>query len=537
MDLKTSLPYEKISLTERCSLSDIITGDDITEMHTPYWIFYLATGDKDVESIICTTVNSMLTYLDPGTGLIGTYRYSVEQGSLLNTDVLKQDAEHGGEAPMYSIFPYAWYFKNDRAIASLENFAKTMLECNNDSRYVHFHLYIERRSDGTWVFKDYRQVPANPEAYCDIMEFWWILPTLEAAVVTNDNTLRNRIISRVRVVMDNMISLQDNSTGRIPTVYKMDGSSGYWGKWGLNEAWDPSPQAFSRWIQSSYIMHNLTGEAKYLRSLDKFWDWYFQHWNYLGNPDEYTTMGEYIFHSYYTGNFTYMPKIYEWAQSLDNSESKTLSWMIAKALYYSISGDEEALNQALRAEKEYRQQNFLEYSGHYFYLDSEGHNLASAGNVDFLFRGYISNLILLKNRGREIHGLLYRDLLALGWLLPNLIRKPCVSNTGIYDMYIDWLRGDIEHLKLKVISTNEYLSKAEEMLNEAIKARQDGDLIKAKNYVIRGFSELQKLKDMQRFEEESTHALTILITLMIGITISILLLMYLLKRYQMQRLI
>jgi len=50
VDLKTALPYETISLTERRPLRTIITGDDITEMHTPYWIYYLATEDDDIKN-------------------------------------------------------------------------------------------------------------------------------------------------------------------------------------------------------------------------------------------------------------------------------------------------------------------------------------------------------------------------------------------------------------------------------------------------------------------------------------------------------
>jgi hypothetical protein len=527
VDLKTGLPYETISLTERRPLRDVVTGDDITELHTPYWVYYLATGDEDVKEIIASTIEAMLTFLDPGTGLVGSYKYDIGLGGLSEADTVKQDAEHGGEAPMYSLFPYAWCFKSEKAVRSLENFAKIMLLCNNESGYIHFHLYIERRSDGSWLFKDYGQVATGPDTYCDIMEFWWILPTLEAAVVTKDDRLRSQIIDRVKIVMDNMISLQDKSTGQLPTVYKMDGSSGYWGKWGLDEAWDPSPGAFSRWIQASYIMHNLTSESKYIRALDRFWDWYFKYWNYLGNPEEYATMGEYVFHSYYTGNSTYIPKVHEWALSLGSPETKTVPWMIAKALYYSISGEEEALKQALMAEEEYRKHNFLNYSGYSFYLDSYGHSHASACDVDFLFRGEISNLILLKNRGKEIHGLLYRDLLALGWLIPSLVHESYHPSGRIYETYIMWLREDIKRERLKFASTDDLLTKAEESLHEAVKAYQSGDYIQVKEHVIHGFDELKKYKLKA---EGISVATSIILTISIAILVAVFA-YWLIKRY------
>jgi len=519
VDLKTALPYETISLTERRPSETVITGDDVTEMHTPYWIYYLATGDEDIEAIICTVVESMLKYLDPGTGLIGSYRYDTIQGALLDIDRVKQDAEHGGEALMYSVFPYAWCFKSEKAIVCLENFARAMLECNKDPRYIHFHLYIERLQNGTWIFKDYGKVDPNPDAYCDIMEFWWVLPTLEAAVVTENATLRDQIVERVKLIMDNMIDLQD-STGRLPTVYRMDGSSGYWGKWGLDEAWEPSPDAFSRWIQASYIMHHLTRDEKYIHVLNRFWDWYFNYWDYMGRASEYNVIGEYIFHSYYTGNSTYIPKIYEWASSLGSStQNRDEVWMIAKALYYAISGDEEALEQALEAEQYYRRINFREYLGYYFYLDPSGHGIASEGDVDFLFRGYISNLILLKNRGQQVHGLLYRDLLALGWLIPEIIHGPYIQNGKIYERYIAWLYEDINNIKLKKVSANEYIAEAEEYLDKAIIAYQNGDYVQVKEYVIQGFNEIQKY----RLKIEGEFILSnLLISLFIAIAVLLL---------------
>jgi len=523
VDLKTALPYETISLTERRPLRTIITGDDITEMHTPYWIYYLATEDDDIKTIICTVVESMLTYLDPGTGLLGSYRYDTMQGTLLNTDRIKQDAEHGGEALMYSVFPYAWCFKSKKAIICLENFARTMLEFNRDPRYIHFHLYIEKLPNGTWIFKDYGRVDPSPDAYCDIMEFWWILPTLEAAVVTENATLRNQILERVKLIMDNMIDLQDH-TGRIPTVYRMDGSFGYWGKWGLDEAWTPSPDAFSRWIQASYIMHYLTRDEKYIRALNRFWDWYFNYWDYLGRASEYNVMGEYIFHSYYTGNSTYISKVYEWASSLGSSiQNRDEAWMIAKALYYTISGDEEALKQALEAERYYRESNLREYSGYYFYLDSSGHTIASGGDVDFLFRGYISNLILLKNRGQQVHGLLYRDLIALGWLIPELIHGSYTLNGKIYERYIAWLCEDINNIKIKDSSIDEYIAKAEEYLIKAITAYQNRDYIQVKEYVIQGFDEI--LKHKLNIEGKKI-AYTLIFSFSIVIIITILIIFY-----------
>ncbi|RLI34221.1 hypothetical protein DRO55_06755 [Candidatus Bathyarchaeota archaeon] len=535
VNLNTGIPYESISLTERKGLSQFGSGGDVCEMFTPFWIYYIATQDEDVGEIISIVTESMIANYDPGTGLIGSHIYDMSSNILHEYTGSQRygywsDAEHGGEALMYSIFPYAWFFKSKSAIQCLERYARTMLSINNETGYVHFHLYIGLEPNGKWKFLDFdgerRMVPPDPQAYSDMMEFWWILPLLEAALVTENQTLREQIISRVRRVMDNIIELQNETTGQVPTVFKMDGSFGmlhnnYFG-------WTVGMYDYQNWIRASYFIHHLTGDSKYIRVLDRFWDWYFsypgfpvnfhqRYDNSLGVPigpgglSALNPLSQYVFHAYYTGNMKHMDKVMEWVDTLP-STGDGVSFMLAKALAYIVTGDRSYLEVALSAEKSYRKNHFFNIAGYRYYLEDSEVAASHKAESDF-FRGRIANLILAKNFGDETYGLIGwngRDLLALGWLVPAFNelakREPYDTAEPTARIYISWLKGDLprfrgiigknpfSHLVHHLI-TRSLIDSAENALKEAEKSYNNGHYVDAKNHVISAYELLREYKE------------------------------------------
>ena len=270
-------------------------------------------------------------------------------------------------------------------------------------------------------------VEPSPQAYTDMYQFYWVLPVLSAGVFTEDEVLKNKIIKRIKPLMDDIITLQDKDTGQVPFCIKMDGSSGKIYRGYFDITWPLSVNRYDKWIQASYFMYHLTKEKKYIRAVDRFWDWYFSYPSFPmtlkdqqdnsravvtrgGEYHVYPMISLYIFHSYYTGHKRYLKRVEDWIKGLRMYKLDG-NLCVAKGLGYAL-GNEAALREAMEMEEKIRDRDYKAVSGYYYYLDGIKEEHLTRFPTDN-FR----DLIHLKHKGEKAWGLTYRNMLALGWLM------------------------------------------------------------------------------------------------------------------------
>jgi len=442
VDAETGLPYDVIDLTKGSWADNEISGGESNQELRCFWEYFFATGDGRIKEIIKRVTKAYTSVLDPGTGFVGSYNYYTETGELIPsfTDDLtgtgefapevrkRQDPIHGTEAPMWSIFPSAWYLGDRGAIRSLERYAETLLQLNSEQGYVHFHMFYGNAFD-RWTAWDWSGDPGrfadasysvkpSPDAYADINEFNWILPMLGAAIVTESTSLRERIVDRVRVVMDNVLE-HENGTGRIRNVYKMDGTEAeYRAGW----SGEPNIWTYQSWIRSSYFIYNLTGDRRYLDAVTRFLDAYIS--TELRNQasiDGREVISFLIFHQYITGEKRFLEAAVNASRRMDRTPEaeRDINWAIVKALHYAATGDMRELEKALEVEESIRSKSIRRFAGKRFYLLDSELSRAPLDNWPVQhFRGKPITVLLLAERGNQTRGLVYRNLLTLGWMLP-----------------------------------------------------------------------------------------------------------------------
>jgi hypothetical protein len=437
VDDATGLPYEFINLRERTvpASSDLdftIGNNEIGEGHTSFWMYYFGSGEAWVGEFLHNVTRSMARYLDPGSGLIGLHHYDRRTGEL-ESDTHRiggcdfrggpageSSAQHGGEDPMYMMLPAAWHFKDEEAIAALERFSRTMLDLNSDPELIHLHLYVKicdgEASVGDWDGQHGDEiviVEPSPEAYTDLSEFWWVTPMLGTAIVTQDEGLRDEIVARCQLVIDNVIEHQEES-GRIPYVFRIDGSSARfestalgWSGYNLN----------SFFVRSSYLMHNLTGDPKYIDALERMYD-YFLDGHF---PSMYAFASHIIFHAYYTGDESRVGELVANIRAnypLEAIENNVYgcTW----ALYPWVwNGSISALQTALEGESRFRSRNWVPIP-----YDSDIHHYYPLRSADTIiewgwcpldkFGSGVEEFYALWRLGSRSKGLVGRDLLVLG---------------------------------------------------------------------------------------------------------------------------
>jgi hypothetical protein len=444
VDELTGLPYEFFSITERRPMQSgsfihrSIAGEDSTEEHTPYMLFAMATGDPEIVAIERRLVDGMTKYLDPGDGLVGCYRWEFTDRKLGpfwgwfkqpgGANYQLSDAEHGAEPALYSILPGAWFLGHRAALQTLERYCRTLLRINGNPRYPHFHLYVGRKADGSYDTYDWdgksayggRLQPDPAQAYSDIMEFWWILPMLGTAGLTQDQGLRAAVVRRVTPVMDCVARFQQ-ADGQIATTYRMDGSSGQITRQGyMYEGGSPT----SYWAIACYMMHKLTGDKRYLQMVER----------YLGSGQN-TDLSLMIFHEYHTGSPALRAKITQQLAKLVGTPGKAAQeerWAQQMALASIYLRDPTHLQAALDWEKEWRKAYYREIGGYYYYFSKDTNHYVTRYAYRVLekegvtghfisdhFRGPLVDLILINRLKDKTQGLIGRNLLLLGWLLPD----------------------------------------------------------------------------------------------------------------------
>ncbi len=440
VDQETGLPFDTFDWNHFRRAAESISGGDVCEMFTPYWAYLLATGDGRIRGIVNKVMDSYITYLDPGTGFVGNYAYDTVTNQLspsMNTKISEEnaatdsrgrllvDAEHGAEGPLYAVFPTAWYFQSRKAVRSLERYAENFVRLNEDPGFVHFHMYYGNAGD-TWQVADWSGCPGyrfdssmwgepSTDAYADLMEFWWVLPSLGCAVVTSNQNLRERIIQRVALAMDNILEEQSED-GCVDFVYRMDGSfSNYSGGY----ATLPGIYSYQNWARACYFMDFLTGEGEYVDSLGRYLRWYVS-----SGPREYPDllMSFLVFHYYYTGDEEYLRLAKDVYSSLaGGTASGPEVQAVCGAILYSATGDASQLEDTLKVERSLREANYRKIKGRRYYLleselESTPVNGLSKWEVDN-FRGVVAGVFFCAERGTEARGLVDRNLLLLGWLL------------------------------------------------------------------------------------------------------------------------
>lgn len=448
VDTYTGLPYEFFSITERKPTQSLhvvhrsIGGDDTTEQHTPYMLYAMATRDPVIVGIEEKILDAMTTHLDPGDGLVGCYRWDFYErrlgpfwgwfGRPGGTHYQLSDAEHGAEVALYSLLPGAWFLGHEGALRSLELYARTMLKINSDPRFVHFHLFIGRNPDGTYVTYDWdgrsrygsNLVDDPGKGYSDIMEFWWIVPMLGAAALTDDAELRRDILARVEPIMDNVTRFQQ-SDGTVATTYRLDGSHGSVTKPGYMYAGGSPP---INWVRACYAMHALTGKRKHLGAAARYWK----------SPKARRNLSLMIFHSRYA-------KTAELATEIDAAIAKLQPdvkqqrrderWATNLALASVYTGDPKYLSAALKWEERWRRRQYRDIAGYHYYFSRNTNHYVNRFAYKVLrdegvtghfisdhFRGPIVDLIVIKHLGSKTMGLVGRNLVELGWMLPNMVR-------------------------------------------------------------------------------------------------------------------
>jgi len=445
VDRNTGLPYDTVNWNTSSSADESISGNDLCEEFTPFWVYMLATGDPRIQSIVRRVMRAYVTYLDTGTGFVGNYHFDTLTGELspgFNEDLsgdswavdgrLLVDAEHGAEGALYATFPASWYFKDQRTIRSLEGYAENLLSLNDDPRFVHFHMYYGNAYD-TWQVADWNGRPgywfdsslwvkASPQAYADLMEFWWILPALGCAVVTESEHLRDRITNRVGRVMQNIVERQ-GPDGRVDFVYRMDGS---FSNFSRGYAVEPTIYSYQNWLRACYFMDHLTDDSRYVDSAGRFLRWYVENDMPTDNPENLVSF--LVFHYFYTGQGEFLDLAKRVVEGLEEPSggSALVSCAVSHAILYSATGDEEELRKALRAEARLRQSCYRRIcSKRVYMLDEE---IKAARNISHwdvdLFRGRISGVFFCAEKGKEAKGLVDRNLLLLGWLLDPSVLKP-----------------------------------------------------------------------------------------------------------------
>jgi len=457
VDKITGLPYEVFSITERKPFTEhpnhrSIGGDDATEEHLPYMIYYIATGDKEIGDIERKVARGFSEYLDPGDGMVGCYRWDFIDKKLgpfwgwcaspSGKSYCFSDAEHGSEVAAQTVLPAAWYLHDQAALQTLERYSRTLLKLNSDPKYLHFHLFVGRDQEGKHLVYDwngqtalegkgalaangYNGVTDPARGYSDILEFAWIMPMLGTAHLTRDAELRRAIINRVQPIVDNVIDFI-TPDGKIPWRLKMDGSLGDRPKDAGSYMYG-SGNDTSYFIRALYAMHALTGDDCYKDALDAYWE---------NEPDRLDPqeMSLLVFHAKYFKTKEWDGKIKRcialWEQGKSGKKIRTLPWARIMALATVATGDKSYLAKALEWEKGWRRTNYRKIGGFYYYFDKDENNYVDAMAYRDVksygwfmsdhFRGYISDLVLIKDRGDATWGLTYWNLLILGWMVPGL---------------------------------------------------------------------------------------------------------------------
>ncbi len=439
IDDVTGLPYEFINLRDMVvpASSDLdftIGNNEIGEGLTSFWMYYFGSGEDWVGDFLHDVARNMAKYLDPGSGLIGLHHYDRRTGQLEeDTHRLggcdfrggpagESSAQHGGEDPMYMMLPAAWYFGEQEAVAALERFSRTMLCLNSDPRLVHLHLYV-KRCDGEWSVGDWdgehgediNIVGPDPNAYTDLSEFWWVTPMLGTAMVTRDASLKAAIIDRCRTVMENVIRHQDAS-GRIPYVFRMDGELARFEKTALGWLGYNLDSVF---VRSAYLMHNLTGDAKYLEALERLFDYFLD-----GRvPSLYSFASHILFHAYYTGDSSRVDSLIRHTRtsyplSSIQGDIYGCTWRLFPWVW---NGSEPDLQMALEGESRFRSCNWVpipyESDLHHYYPLSTADTIIEWGWCPLdKFGSGVEEFFALSVLGSRTKGLVGRDLLILGML-------------------------------------------------------------------------------------------------------------------------
>ncbi len=435
----TGLPFEFINLYEYTvpSVSELdmtIGNNEIGEGLTSFWMYYLGSGEKWVEEFLRQAAVAEARYLDPGDGLIGLHHYYRRTGELDDdTHNLRgckfrggpageSSAQHGAEEAMYMMLPAAWILGEEEALHALERYSETLLQLNSEPDFLHLHLYV-KKCNGEWYVGDWNGmhdqkmevVDPDPSAFTDLSEFWWITPMLGTAILTENQTLRTRIIDRCRPILDNVIQYQAVN-GEIPFVYTLDGSRAIfnatakgWSGYNVN----------SFYARSAYLMHNLTGDEKYLHSLERMYDFFLQD----GTPGSYRFAPQIIFHSLYTGNETLASRLVQDIRSrytLDRIEHSILdcTWRL---LPWIFTGNLTDLQIALRGESRFRTENWLEIPGgsgrYHYYPPYVVDTIVEWGWCPLdKFGSGIEDFYALSQLGPSSMGLVERDLLTMGFL-------------------------------------------------------------------------------------------------------------------------
>ncbi len=454
VDEPTGLPYEFFSLTERRPMQDehpvhrSIGGDDTTEQHTPYMLFAIATRDPAIVAIEQRLLDAFTTVLDPGDGLVGCYRWDYRDLTLgdfwgwmsdpqTGENYRLSDAEHGAEVPLYSLLPGAWALGHEEALASLEAYSRTMLAINSKPGCVHLHMYLGRDDDGALVGYDWdgekrwsRVRSEDPaKTWADIMEFWWIMPMLGCAGSTEDATLRERIIARVEPIMAN-VARHQREDGLVANTYRMDGAEADTRAPGYMYERGGVP---GNWLRACYAMHALTGEREYLDQVLRYWQ----------APEARRDLSLMIFHTRYEPEDAAAlgPIIEEEIEALKpevmaNEPGGSLRderWAVKMALASVYTGDTKYLDAALEWERGWRRMQYRRVGDgpwHYYfsratntyvsqyayrYVEAEG---ITGHFISDHFRGPLVDLVVIKRLGDSTWGLVGRNLLLLGWMLP-----------------------------------------------------------------------------------------------------------------------
>lgn len=435
---ETGLPYEFINIRDMVvpSSSDLdftIGNNEIGEGHSSHWMYYFGSGERWVGEFMHNVSRNMALYLDPGNGLIGLHHYDRRTGEL-ESDTHRTEtectfeggpagessAQHGGEEPMYMMMPAAWHFGEEEAIMALERYSRTMLELNSDPRMVHFHLYVKRCDDewsvGDWDGEhgdDIVILDPDPSLYTDLSEFWWITPMLGTAMVTGDEELKKDIVDRCSRVIDNVIHHQD-ADGRIPYVYRMDGTEARHEPTALGWSGYNLDSFFAR---SSYLLHNLTGEERYLDALERMYDYFLD-----GHvPTLYYFASQVIFHAHYTGDDSRVEPLIEHIREnypLERIENDiyACTWALFPWVW---NGSTRDLQIALEGESRFRSRNWVPIP-----YGSDNHHLYQLSSADTIidwgwcpldkFGSGAESFYALLQLGSGSRGLIGRDLLTLG---------------------------------------------------------------------------------------------------------------------------
>ena len=440
IDRDTGLPFEFINLKMRkvpqsSDLDFTIGNNEIGEGLTSFWMYYFGSGEDWVGDLLHEVTVAEVKYLDPGTGLIGLHHFDTRTEKLeQNTHCLEgckfrggpagdSSAQHGGEDPMYMMLPASWHFGEMEAVGALERFSRSLLLINSDPKCIHLHLLL-KRCRGKWYTADWNGkygderdiVDPRPGAYSDMVEFWWVTPMLGTAAVTENVTLKNEIIERCRIVIDNVIQHQD-ADGSIPLVYRMDGSES---RFNLTFHGWCGYGVYSFFVRSVFLMHHLTGDEKYLESVERLFDWYFER----GIPSTYIFASQIVFHAFYTGNDSYVVPLITHIRSkypLDEIENDIYG-CVWRLFPWVWNGSVEDLEIALEGERRYRAKNWVQIPAgsqyYHYYTPGNAEKITSGRGwcpLD-VFGSAIEDFYALLQLGSKSKGLVDRDLLVLGFM-------------------------------------------------------------------------------------------------------------------------